>query len=633
MAINIFSGTGSGNKNKKSSVNSAQNSVRAKQARAALSPTAEVSSSGNTAVESKGTLSKIGNVVGKVAGIAGKFLPGVGGVIANGISNLLNDPEWWQSVPGDALTLNEPLRMVAEPTVTGSGTDAARQLRIAILEFTSPQARGVEYETVPSPTKVVSQFVNGVRNTGRVDPGDFAAYDLTVCPVITPSEKMVTQYLMPHVRKVVNAITLQSADDYAIALQSGATLYGLWRELRKIDYMAKHGQTYLANMNDNAFPLLQTANASWLQSTINRLEEYLRANVRLPHTLCEYLAWRYGRVYKSNDSKKSALVVYNILGFECTPAVWDYHINALMSQITAAESVQKANTDLYNTYFDHDFMVEVRDDTQFSFDKKEFMLRLNLTAVYAALKSQSDYTFEVEVPQRATLVALDSALDNPTAFMASTVSSVGYDQDGTYEVLVPTDALARVYWPRNDGPATADALKMLITLDSPSQSTFAIGVSAYQTVISTSTSGKTQVTNPTALETGWYVGFIQMDQATSEVALTSIASHFIDLILAKSVDLYNIRVTVPVYQKAWNGTTPANGDFALDVSALSIDAGSPTLSTINTEHVYAFANLTDVGRKTSMSYKQAEHLVAKDTAEMIDKLDVAAVATDANKAK
>lgn len=597
MAINIFSGSSS-SRNNKPKANVASNSVRAQQARNALAAPAETSSSGNTAVGTKGTLQKVGNVVGKVAGIASKFLPGLGGTIAGAVSNLLNDPEWWQSTPGDALTLNEPLRYVEFGERDGVPTG---MMRLAIGEV----------------------VVRGYSTSGLTlssGPVNVATY------CIDPTEQMITQYLMPQIRKVVNAVPLQDASDYSVALRSGATIYALWRQLRKVDYMCKHGQTYLASMNDPAFPLFQTANASWLQATINRLEEYLRANVRLPHTMCEYLAWRYGRVYKSNNSVKAGLVLYDVMPLAAPPAHWDKVINLLMDAITSAPTAQKANTDLYNTYYDHDMAVDVRDDTQFTFDMKEFMLRLNLQGVP---ETPNDLGF-------TTLVAIDSSLDNPTAFMASTVSTLGTTRSGAVNALFPVDSRLTFYAPKPWKPTSASTANgaQIFQRTSPSASTWVYECTLLASaIVATGNSYGPGADNAT----GWASTTVQMDRYyLNELGsnTTAIADALKALVISKSMDFYNLGV----YLTIWAGVPASTTGFSdaerqyWDLTALSIDAGSPTRTTLDTEHVYAFANLVDIERKHSMSYKQAERLVARDTADLVDKLDISTASTSTKSA-
>lgn len=560
MAINIFQGGTKGSRN----ANTASKTSRAAAAKEALTVPSETSDSGGTAVGTSSTLSKVGNFVGKAAGIASKFLPGVGGVVAKGIANLFNDPEWWQSTPGDPATLNVPLRPVIFKE--GDLSVLAVRPRAAFLEICS---------------------------TDRAVAGEYVIY---------PATAAITQYLMPHVRKVVNATPLQTADSYKSVLQVNSTVYALWRNLKRYDYMLKHGQTYIPNTDVNAFPILQVANAAWLQSTINRLEEYLRANVRLPHTLCEYLAWRYGRIYKSNDSAKSALVLYNVLPMETSIENYNTFISELLSANSATAEHQSANADLYNTYYDHDYMVEIRDDTQFVFDKKEFCLRTNLDI----RSGQSN--------DEPNAVYIDSSLDNPTTFMASTVSTVGSGY-GTDEksCLFPVYH-CKVWYFQVPFRKTASGANLALNSSEP-YAIIGTGMPATPKLAK-------GVINYVA--GGWcYVSIVAFNGGDGTAA--EYGQILTMLMACKAVDLYNKEINAMLYYSTTGEPTTAKVGYSLyDVTALSMDMSVVPDNVLANEHVYAFANLCDVDRKTSMSYRKAEKLVARDTANLIESLDVAA---------
>lgn len=556
MAINIFQG---GKPSKGSTPKSSPSaSVRARNAINALAKPSATSDSGNTAVAKSGTLSKVGNTVGKIAGIASKFLPGIGGTIAKGISNIFNDPEWWQSVPGDAVTVNAPLRL--NPVKYGANAALVRRFRPAIGEFTS--------------SYIESQTLHHT--------------------VIAPSQQMITQYLMPEIRKVINAVPLQSAQDYSQVLCANATLYAMWHELKKIDYMCKHGQTYLANMNDPLFPLYQVQNAAWLQSTIGRLEEYLRANVRLPHTLCEYIAWRYGRVYKSNNSTKAGIIMYNVVPMQSPndPSIWDSQIANYMAVPSSTPALQAANADLYNVYIDHDIMVEVKEDTQFRYDAKEFCLRTNLD-----LRSTFPPSSEVEDNDA---VFIDSLLDNPTTFMASTVSTMGLDMTGTPTCLFPVKEF-----------------NIFVPIDPTQRST------NYPTVragnYANSVAFCFQHTGSDWMSAGYNLP-LTTPTANTTMTDSELLRSYAAASLLKALDVYNKEIFVTTFI---DDTTQAVLVRYWDITSIDMDMGEVPASVIGNEHVYAFANLIDIRRKHSQSYREAETLVAKETANLIEKLDVA----------
>jgi hypothetical protein len=512
-------------------------------------------------------MAKVGSLVGKVAGTAAKFLPGVGGMVAKGLANMLNDPEWWQSVPGDAVTLNQPLRPIKY------GPDHA--MRFAIGEFYNP-------------TDILDGYI------------------------IDPNETQVTQYLMPQIRKVVNAVPLQSAEDYRTVLCVNAELYAYWRTCKKFRYMMTHGQPYLANMNVRLFPLFQTENSAALDAIINRLEEYLRANVRLPHTLCEYLAWRYGRVYRSVNSAKAALIVYDAFPLTRTPAEVNARIATLMSTASSSQSLQAANADMYNAYYDHDLMVEIKDDTQFTYDPKEFALRTNLDIV------DDDSYVASENPNP---VYLDSALDNPTAFMASTVSTRGTSVDGRAAVLFPVKVLS-VYIPLG------------LTLDEVTNPVLVIpdiNADVSQTDIPMNNLQDNGLYVVYADETNWARFDIVHDQLNTNSALKSPVNSFLLAFTAlKALDIYNKNLRLPMAIFKRDGERlDYRHEFLVDASAPAFDMALVPDMTIGQEQVYAFANLVDVMRKHSLSYKAAEKMVAKEVANTVESLDVATAATPA----
>jgi hypothetical protein len=555
MAINIFQGS----KQPKATVNSASASSRAQAAKESLAQPAETSTSGSVAVGTTGTLGKVGNTIGKVAGLAAKFLPGVGGMVAKVLSDKLNDPEWWQSVPGDAVTLNQALRPV--------GNNTRDAMRIAFTEF---------------------MCGNGTHGTYNY--------------VMYPTDTQITQYLLPQVRKVVNAVPLQSSADYNAVLQANATVYAIWRQAKKMKYMLTHGQTYIPSLNDTGFPLFQTQNSAFLDSVINRTEEYLRANVRLPHTLCEYLAWRYGRVYKVCDSLKAGCVVYNVIDFSATPSQWDAMIRAMMAIPSNSPAHQAANADLYNTYFDHDLTVDIKDETQFTYDPKEFALRTNLDIMTSTGVATDNPNF----------IYLDSKLDNPTAFMASSISTAWYDTaQATTRALFPVTSMRYLMYvgamtlPLDPSPgSSADFIYALSDLSNKN----------WQRTVSNSL---------------WFelmFETITVGLSGSAVDSQTVSEYLTQLVAAKACEVYNKDLLLTFQVDHGSGVI---NPVQVDASAPNYDMALVQDYTIEQEQVYAFANLVDIGRKHSMSYKQAEKLVTKEAANLIEKMDVAAVQSPA----
>lgn len=514
----------------------------------------------------KGKLAKVANFVGHTAGIASKFLPGVAGTVAKGLANLLNDPEWWQSEPGTEVTLNAPLA----PIKTSSGF----KMRSMIAEF------------------VTTQFNPGSGNDDKYNG-----------LVINLTTNQVTQYILPQIRKVVNAIPLQASDTYKEVIEYNSTVYALWQQLKKFKYLTEHGKPYLASLDDPALPLLNNVNAAWLQSTINRLEAYLRANVRLPHTLCEYLAWRFGRIYQSNNSQKAGLVMYNVLplasgygGNSTDPygnvAQYDALINKLMALPSSSVAYQQANADIYNTYIDHDYQIEVADHTQFSYDPKEFALRTNLDILTSGTGSDAE---------EPNLIYLDSALDNKTAFMASSVSTACNPAPGsgipkTYlRCLFPVNLLTFIY-PKGDLTKQGAFTTAYV---GKSDGDYAL----VGTVPATSSAG--------LLKNSIYL--IASGVPTIPTAGTMVAA-VAKALLMKAMDIYNKDVNVIGYLY---GNSAAVASVMYDLTSLNQDLGLVQDSVLQIEQLYAVANLFSNDRKRSMTFKQAENQVVAETEELI----------------
>lgn len=581
MAINIFEG---GKSRKAAPTNAASSSIRAKQAKEALSVPAETSSDGSTAVGSKGILGKVAEIGKKALPIAAKFLPGIAGTVARGLEGIFNDPEWWQAVPGHGVTTNAPMAITRLGKFKGPMKETPALMRPALVSITSADLAS------PKPDQVFD-----------------------------PSEQAVTQYLMPEIRRVVNAIPLQSATAYKKVMAYQVCAYALWRQLLKYDYLLKHGQTYIPSLNDPAFPIMQVENASWLQSAIARLEEYLRANVRLPHTLCEYLAWRFGRVYMAHNTTKSALVVYDVVTPTADIGTYNSIIQAYMSGITAQAELQQANTDLYTTYYDHDYLVEIRDDTQFKFDIKEWMLRQNLDFTTANYGNAYATTLNP--------VVIDSAMDNPTTFMASTVSTDALSAAGFTDILFPVRSVRAFYYvdvelggEKPTGGAQAPTIDIGLTNETPDESI---------SVLTRSAEGSRwfdMAIMPIIVGTYKGAATPAQDSFVKYPTASNLANLAFSAAVCKALDIYNAQQYLFIFTDNI-GEDHGMRVLAIDLTAIPYDLGTVTDDVLGNEHVFAFANLVDIDRKHSLSYKAAEKLVAKDVANTVATMDVAAAST------
>lgn len=604
MAINIYSGSAGGKssskKNKKKTQTNTRPQKSAQSVNAELKGSA-VSTEGTTAVKKTGILSKIGSLAKKALPLAAKYLPGVAGTIAKVGESIFNDPEWWQHVPGESVSMNAPLSKVAvdtdqTSTITQTGTSPyyVSTTGVPLVHF-----RPVFQEFTHRPFEYDS-----LQQTWVYDPRNF----------LNPSDAAVTQYLMSSIRKAVNAVPLQTASNYTLVLANNALAYALWQTLKKFDYMLKHGQTYLPSFNDSMFPILQVENAAYLESAISRIEEYLHASVRLPHTLCEYLAWRYGRVYKINQNKKSALILYNVINASSSLSDWKNLIDTVLTYTSTASPLQFAATDIFNTYFDHDLSVVIRDDTQFVYDLKEYALRTNLDVL---VDGDTGTEITGECFGDLNPIKIDSDLDNPTVFMASTVSTVvKIDASNNMPVkpLIPV-AFSYVYiqgsYPYNlmgDWPTGQPGGYLTRTLGA---ATPQAGGSSY-----TAFSMSGFITYPTGLSAG------------RSMALADFFRNVMKLSLAKMMDYYNAGYYFAFGLDGNVGTqsteTSAHRVWA-DCTAISDDLGVVSDEVVYNEQVFAFANLVNADDKHSQTMKQAESIVATETANTIANAGVSVV--------
>jgi hypothetical protein len=605
MAINIYSGGSNAGATGKRTPSNSSAAQRAEATTRAVGGDAVASDSGSTAVKATGTLGKIAGTVGKVANFL-KFAPGPIGSIASLVGKVANkvaetnDPEWWNSIPGDGVSTNDPLQLIDQGTTNIEAVPEKKMgtVRPSFLEF--------------------SQF-DRLRGGG---------YDIDSASVINPSNQMITQYLMPDVRKVINAVVLQDASSYRKVLMVNATLYALWRQLKKIDHFVKRGKTYLPNVNVEGFPIMQVGNASFLQSFITRLEEYLHSNVRLPHTLCEYLTWRFGRTYKTARSAKSAFVMYNVMALSSTITNIDNAISLLMTTISSDPTLQKANSDIYNAYKDHDQEVVVALEGEEIYDPKEFVLRTNLD-----IDDSSLYWDNNKVENN---ILMDSDLDNPTTFMASTVSCrVSVTQPPLFPV---NHATGYAYFGESDEYESLNGAGVGICEITKNDGTY-----AEDDFINDAVAGKSF----RHLSGGWFYleihagALLVGNDAAMEEQINSgnywacksyegFTAIITTLLFCKTMEFYNVGIYVPfgfyhVPASISGAVVDVHGLSFRDATSLAQDSAIvPDLIIVN-EQVMAFANLVCDEHKNKTTYRQVERRVAKDVANMVEQIPMAQI--------
>lgn len=575
MAINIFSG---GSKSSGPRTPASNNN-------AAAAPTTVQTASG------KNLFGKFGTILGKVGGIAAKYgnlIPGVGGIVSTigKAAESINDPEWWMNIPGTGVSTNIPLSKQTYATNVDSFDAAAASRDIA-------QIHGPVTALRPS----LVEF-HSATNTGASD--NAAPY-----PVISPTESMISTYLMQNVRKVVNAIPLQQVNAYRDVFTAQATIYAYKKHFDKLIFMAQTSKPWLPAMTDGSFPILAPENYATLVGFRDRLAEYCKASVRLPHTLCQYLTWRYGRIYRMGQSEKSGLVIYSPLPLDTQMSVWTLAVNKLLGFVAddttsfygyeySTSSKSAAQADLYNAYRNHVIDVPVPDDTQYHYDPKEFVLRTNCDI--------GAYTSELG-PATQDLIYMDSQLDNKTTFMASTVST----RQSAGDVLFPISQVFFYF----TGTITGSDLGQYIARPGP----FGQGVLA-SPIKSLSGSWNRFLFDPKSCAT---VAKVSDPTAQPSDVYATYQLYFYKVscaMLCKACECYNMEVYLgaPVANPNTAGTVGyiENTDVIYDLTAPSTDLALCSFDILSNTQVYAFANLVYDG-VLSYTAKEKPKAIAEAT--------------------
>lgn len=333
-------------------------------------------------INSPSQANDLGNTIGSIAKVVGNIAPGPIGMLAKMAGNLFNDPSWYRRYQSGGLTTNVPLRVTRKGGAYGSSG------------------------TVPSATETRPFLLEMISSAFLTGPTDTNSYDNI--SVINIPEEFITTFVIPQIRHVLNAIPLQSTNDYAIAMMASATLYAVKVSLERYVYLIGHQQPVIPAALA-VFPITNPANFATLQALIRRIEATLSARVRLPDILIEMLSWRYGRTYKSNLSAKSGWVLYNVLPLGAT-------ISRMTGLITGLEgvlsNVAQATADIFNAYTTHKQVCPPIPGSEIHYDVEEFVLRTNMD-LFTNRASGFD----------PNLFIMDSDLENDPVFMATAMSA------------------------------------------------------------------------------------------------------------------------------------------------------------------------------------------------------------------
>lgn len=525
---------------------------------AAMTPAQETQYVQQTAAQPS-TFSKIMSGVGSIANIAGSVLPGPIGLIAKTAGKVLNDDEWWENERGNEATMNQPLAFRNYTVKYGNTTKTVWAPRPGILCFSGSG------QTVVRPNNTPVAITNPVMD---FDSGEF------------------TSYVIPAVRKVVNATDLRDVGEYQQVFIATVMLYATRAHLRKIRDLTQMKKPFMPDYTDGSFPILTAANKAWLDSTIEHLDLKLKSSARLPHTLCQYLTWRFGRVFRMSDSARSGIVIYSpAFALDTALTNWDTYIANAFDLI--AEFPQ-AYLDLYNAWDTHEQNITIPEDTKFRYDCKEFCLRLNLSvnASYPSNKFTG-------IPRP---VVIDSDLNNQATFMATTMST----EAGVRSNFTPGTAAVSCLFPVGHAYIYAYFTNEFISATGGNTSYV---YTPCQTPLSSHHWGYLDV-QPQLINT-------DTDPSTSVSSTVHVA------LQCFMVSYYNCQQYVAF--KYYDSAASNYKDVYIDVTAMSMDTGFVEEAALTNEHEYALANLaSDTKHYDTRGEKRQEAI--KETLDVVKEL-------------
>jgi hypothetical protein len=355
------------------------------------------------AKEADDVAEKSASTLSKVMSFAKKGIQFALPIVKTALS--LNDDEWFSKYKTSGATFAEPLTS----TETWDEGKPRSEAQVETL---------VHSKVVPALTQVSTDFnVNyGDQNT---------SFDSAIMPSV-----------LAYVRNKTNNVLVETPDAYRNALVATIQLYSIYYTLRKYEKL-----TLNIPLNVPTLPLGVNALApetySQAVGIADALEGYLKTTVGAPYHILAYVRWRFGTTFKSDNTGRPGLVVYdpfasrtyayrNLKRVNPDPSANDPLITWIHNEHETLPYIQslkdaigrlqtrimncgRAAADLHTAYKDHQVDYSVNDSI---YDAKEYNLRCNLTS---PMKIAAGFD-KVEL-------ILDSRLDQNAALQAVTCSS------------------------------------------------------------------------------------------------------------------------------------------------------------------------------------------------------------------
>jgi hypothetical protein len=342
-------------------------------------------------------LSGILNAAKSIAPIAVGAINPAAGAATKAILSTLNDDEWFAEYKPAGATFSEILK------ASKMGSNYAPV-----------------YKIVPGFAEIQTDFAP-IQNSANED---------------TRFVREVMPSILAYIRHETNNVLVDDVSQYTKAFIAMVRLYSIYYTLRKYEKLA----LYIPE-NNGTLPLavnaLKPEIYNQLVGIADSLQGYLKSTCGLPYALAEYLRWRYGTTFNSDNTGRPGLIVYDPNAMKLRedrdtnyPAIsWvvkrktDKDLIEGLKEVIAKLQIRiqgsgRAAADIALAYKNHQVRYDVEDR---HYDEKEYNLRINST-------------FPGRVSQgKQYMIMLDSRLDSSAAIQAVTLNTLdALESSGSY---------------------------------------------------------------------------------------------------------------------------------------------------------------------------------------------------------
>jgi hypothetical protein len=325
-----------------------------------------------------------------LVGTALNAIPVAGPLLArvfNAVTN--NDDEWFSEYTAAGATFNE--------LIADSKLDADGHMRLI-----TPAILSVRVDVLADAPNAASTFQN------------------QYLPII-----------LAYVRKKTNNVLVTAESDYWTAFLVASKLYAIYYTLKKYVELTSDLPTNIPALT-GTLPLVNPINFSAMVGVVDSLENYLKITVKLPFAWTEYLRWRFGTMFYSENTGKAGLISYDYANIVTAgasvfdPSVVPASISVAIDTLKASlAATSRAVADIKLAYDDHQIRFDV---DKRHYDAKEFNLRCNLNSSETRGIPSAGYE------PIGTLLYLDSRLDQNAAVQAITLSTRGADNYAPFHI-------------------------------------------------------------------------------------------------------------------------------------------------------------------------------------------------------